>query len=380
MDIPDLLNGVNGAELLEPNEKDREYIRKYKEIQLGIDPDEPAFVITPRQLFTIEKMLPEFTDKVAKELGKTGKDGEWEVGPMVSILAKALLEESTKYATWISKEITKGSSEKDKLCVCELCAGAGVTTSKIFIEAKKNKFKNINIHAVDKSIESISIAYLLFRTQDISCKLITDCRDLDTMITDFDGVALMYSDAQTYLEGLSSNIKYDALVSENGISYFPRAILDKILEDAKDHLRTNSGIYISSLDPNLTIDLSKIFLLKEIFTGGNKAEQYRLRSQKTGEDYGITKDGKVTKFLSVEAGMEIDFMNYLLKHNLPEFLRYMRALSKATTVAKNLKNEIFSPLEQISSSLSEIYGVSPEVIQKYPKLQKSPCNAIGVKI
>ena len=69
MDIPDLLNGVNGAELLEPNEKDREYIRKYKEIQLGIDPDEPAFVITPRQLFTIEKMLPEFTDKVAKELG-----------------------------------------------------------------------------------------------------------------------------------------------------------------------------------------------------------------------------------------------------------------------------------------------------------------------
>jgi len=58
----------------------------------------------------------------------------------------------------------------------------------------------------------------------------------------------------------------------------------------------------------------------------------------------------------------------------------MRAVSKATAVAKNLKNEILSPVEEITSSLSEIYGVPAEAIQKYPKVEKSPCNAIGVKV
>jgi len=380
LDITDILNGVDGAELLKPNEKDREYMRAYKRIQLGMDPNEPAFVITPRQFFAIEEILPEFTEKVAKELGLNSKDGEWEAGPMVAILAKALLEEGTKYATWISKEIVRGSSERNKLSVCELCAGVGATSSKIYIEAKKNGFKNVQIHAVDKSVESLSIAYLVFRTQGIPCVLLEDSKKLSEIPSNFDGVVLIYSDAQTYMEGLDSNIKYDDLVSENGISYFPRKIHDKVLKDAKDHLNPNSGIYISSLDPNLTIDLSKVFLMKEVFTGGNKAEQYRLHSEKTGEEYGITKDGRVTKFLSVEAGMEIDLMNYLLKHDLPEFLRYMRAVSKATAVAKNLKNEILSPVEEITSSLSEIYGVPAEAIQKYPKVEKSPCNAIGVKV
>jgi len=349
LDITDILNGVDGAELLKPNEKDREYMRAYKRIQLGMDPNEPAFVITPRQFFAIEEILPEFTEKVAKELGLNSKDGEWEAGPMVAILAKALLEEGTKYATWISKEIVRGSSERNKLSVCELCAGVGATSSKIYIEAKKNGFKNVQIHAVDKSVESLSIAYLVFRTQGIPCILLEDDKKLSEVPSNFDGVVLIYSDAQTYMEELDSNIKYDDLVSENGISYFPREMHDKVLKDAKDHLNPNSGIYLSSLNPNLTNDPSKIFLMKEVFTGGNKAEQYRLYSEKTGEEYGITKDGRITKFLSVEAGREVDLMNYLLKHNLPEFLRYMRALSKATTVAKNLKNEIFSPLEQISS-------------------------------
>lgn len=380
IDISDLLEGVEGAELLKPNEKDKEYMRAYKRIQLGIDPNEPAFVITPRQLFAIEEILPEFTEKVSKELGLNGKDGEWEVGPMVSILAKALLEESTKYATWMSREIVRGSSERNKLSVCELCAGAGVTSSKIYIETKKNGFKNVQIHAVDKSVESLSIAYLVFITQGIPCVLLEDSKKLSEIPSNFDGVVLIYSDAQTYMEGLDLNIKYDDLVSENGISYFPRKIHDKVLKDAKNHLNPNSGIYISSLDPNLTIDLSKVFLMKEVFIGGNKAEEYRLHSEKTGEEYGITKDGRVTKFLSVEAGREIDLMNYLLKHDLPEFLRYMRAVSKATAVAKNLKNEILSPVEEITSSLSEIYGVPAEAIQKYPKVEKSPCNAIGVKV
>lgn len=149
-------------------------MRAYKRIQLGMDPNEPAFVITPRQFFAIEEILPEFTEKVAKELGLNSKDGEWEAGPMVAILAKALLEEGTKYATWISKEIVRGSSERNKLSVCELCAGVGATSSKIYIEAKKNGFKNVQIHAVDKSVESLSIAYLVFRTQGIPCILLED--------------------------------------------------------------------------------------------------------------------------------------------------------------------------------------------------------------
>jgi hypothetical protein len=130
IDIPDLLEGVDGAEVLEPNEKDREYMREYKRIQLGIDPSEPAFVITPRQLFAIEEILPKFTEKVAKELGLNGKDGEWEVGPITSILAKSLSAESSKYSTWIAEEIAK--AEKNNLLVCDLCAGSGTTSAKIY--------------------------------------------------------------------------------------------------------------------------------------------------------------------------------------------------------------------------------------------------------
>jgi len=45
-----------------------------------------------------------------------------------------------------------------------------------------------------------------------------------------------------------------------------------------------------------------------------------------------------------------------------------------------LKNGTLSPVQQITSSLSEIYGVPAEAIQRYPKVEKSPCNAIGVKV
>jgi len=374
MDIPDLLNGVNGAELLEPNEKDREYIRKYKEIQLGIDPDEPAFVITPRQLFTIEKMLPEFTDKVAKELGKTGKDGKWDVGPITSILAKSLSAESSKYSTWIAENIAKTS--KNNLLVCDLCAGSGTTSAKIYIESKKQG-KNIQIHSVDKSVESLSISCLMCRSQSVPCILIKCSKELGKVPNNFDGVVLIYYDAQTYMRDLDEDIKYDDITSESGISYFPREVHKKVLEDTKQHLNDNAVIYLSSLNPDLTVKLDMLFLAKEVLLGGNVAK-YERRIKKGAKPYIISDDQRIRKIMTTEVGREYEFMNYLLKHDQSLFLGYMRAVMSITKAAKDMHDVFQSPVNKVHQDVVNVYNISEKDIEEYPTDYGSPADVIKI--
>mgnify|MGYP003736260561 CR=1 FL=1 len=376
IDISDLLGGVDGAELLKPNEKDREYMRAYKRIQLGIDPNEPAFVITPRQLFAIEKILPEFTEKVAKELGLSGNVGGWEVGPINSILAKSLSAESSKYSTWIAEEIAK--TEKNNLLVCDLCAGSGTTSAKIYTEAKKQG-KNIQIHSIDKSVESLSISLLLCVSQDIPCILINGSKELGQIPDNFNGVVLIYSDAQTYMSDLDENIKYDNITSESGISYFPREVHKKVLEDSKKHLNDNATIYLSSLNPDLTVKLDMLFLAREVLLGG-RARKYEKRINMGAKPYIVSEDQRIRKIMSIEAGREYDFMNYLLKHDQSSLLGYMRAVMNITKAAKDLHKVYQSPVNKVHHDVIDVYDVSEEDIEKYPTDYGSPADVIKIKL
>ncbi len=385
IDIPDLLEGVDGAELLEPNEKDKEYARICKEVQMGIDPNEPAFVITPRMVSVIEKMLPEFADKVAKTLKLNGKDdGKWEVGSMIAILAKSLTVESNRYETWIAKRIAQEARGKESLLICDLCSGTGATSSMLYFESKKAGIKNVQIHAVDKSVESLSIAYLVFRTQGIPCILLEDNKKLSEIPSDFNGVVLIYSDAQTYMDNIDETIEYDNVVSSNGISYFPREIHDKVLRDTKKHLKENSGVYIVSVHKNLTVDVNKLALMKEIFTSnGKKADEYAKRIQNGQPEYIMSKskDGNpvVTRLMSVEAGRNIDFINYLLRRDFPAFLGYMGGVMKSMDTIKGLPKVVHSPVEEIKDSVYQIFDNNVKT-QFYPQAVGSPCDVIEIRM
>ncbi len=102
-----------------------------------MDPEEKAFVLTPRMFFEIEKILPSFTNKVAQSLELGDKTRVWEASPILSILAKSLLEESTKYSTWIAQKISEKTTNNELIKICDLCSGAGITSSKIYLELKR---------------------------------------------------------------------------------------------------------------------------------------------------------------------------------------------------------------------------------------------------
>ena len=215
--------------LLDPNPQDQKYINKFKEIQLGISINERALVLTPRMLFTIEEILPDIGKRLEHQLYKQNIRNSWDVSPILPILSKSLLEESTKYSSWIYKRIALQHASDGSPLICDLCSGAGITSSKVFIELKNRGIKRVQIHAVDNSIESLSASSLLFYTQGIPFTLLTDVKYINTIPYDYDGVVLIYSDITEYMEMLDSNVKYSSVVSENGISYFPIEIHNKIL-------------------------------------------------------------------------------------------------------------------------------------------------------
>lgn len=363
--------------LLEANSRDKQYIENYKKVQLGINPEEDTFVLTPRIFFEIERLLPEFTRQVASTLDLETKTRIWEASPILSILAKSLMEESIKYSTWIAKRIAlKGDKSKPHI-VCDLCSGAGITSSKVYKELKKDGFKNIQIHGVDNSIESLAVSYLVFKTQDIPCVLLNNYEKVKDIPADWNGIALIYGNAETYMGSIDESIKYSDIMSENGISYFSKEKHNKVLEDSKKHLAKGGGIYLSSLNPSLSVDLAKPFLIKEILTGKEKYQRY-LNNIKKGKPQYIISEGKIKRAMTEQTGRQIEFMNYLLRTDMVDFLKYMKGLSKATTAAKILTKEILSPVNTVEKDLQEIFNIKDTDISKYPEINGAPCDVIEI--
>lgn len=365
---------------LSPVKKDIEYFNDYKRIQLAIDPAETAFVLTPRMFFEIEKVLPSFTNKVAQSLELGGKTRVWEASPILSILAKSLLEESTKYSTWIAQRISEKTTNNELIKICDLCSGAGITSSKIYLELKKKGIRNVQIHGIDNSVESLSVSYLLFQTQNIPCTLLKNASYLGTIPEDYDGIVLIYADAEGYMADINKDILYNEVVSDNGISYFSQPKHEKVLKDTKNHLQKDAGIYLSSLNPKLTVKLSKTFLIEEILTGDKKSLSYLSRIENGKSQYEISKDGKIRKAMTIETGRQIEFMRLILKKDFLTFVKYMKGLTKATKAAEVLKDEILSPVNEVVDSISEIYEIPKDSISSYPRIVGSPCDVIEVKV
>ncbi len=157
---------------------------------------------------------------------------------------------------------------------------------------KKKGIKNVQIHGIDNSVESLSVSYLLFQTQNIPCTLLKDSSYLGTIPEDYDGIVLIYADAEGYMADIDKDILYNEVVSDNGISYFSQPNM-KVLKDTKNHLQKDAGIYLSSLNPKLTVKLSKTFLIGEILTGDKKSFlSYLSRIENGKSQYEISKDGE----------------------------------------------------------------------------------------
>lgn len=378
--IPNSLITAKERAVLSPVLEDLQYINDYKRLQLGVEGEERVFVLTPRMFFQIEKMLPDFTNKVAQSIELREKTRVWEASPILSILAKSLLEESTKYSTWIAQRISEKANGKESIKICDLCSGAGITSSKIYIELKKQGLKTVQIHGIDNSVESLSVSYLLFQSQGIPCTLLKNPDQISSIPEEYDGVVLIYADAEGYMGEIDKEVLYNDVVSDNGVSYFSQPKHDKVLRDTKNHLLQNAGIYLSSLNPKYTVKLSKPFLIREILTGEKKAQTYRTRIENGKPQYDISKDGRIRKAMTIETGRQIEFMRMLLRKDLFTFYKYMKGLSKATKAAEVLKDEILSPVNEVLDSISETFGIPKEVIISYPQIIGSPCDVIEAKV
>jgi hypothetical protein len=206
-----------------------------------------------------------------------------------------------------------------------------------------------------------------------------NAKELGKVPNNFDGVVLIYYDAQTYMRDLDEDIKYDDITSESGISYFPREVHKKVLEDTKQHLNDNAVIYLSSLNPDLTVKLDMLFLAKEVLLGG-RARKYEERMNMGAKPYIVSDDQRIRRIMTIEAGREYDFMNYLLKHDQSSLLGYMKAVMSITKAAKDMHKVYQSPVNKVYQDVIDVYDVSMEDIEKYPIDYGSPADVIKIKL
>jgi len=361
-------------EMLQLTPKDQEYVGIYKEIQLGISKSEPAFVLTPTQFSAIGTLL---TSKL-EEIYPQNNDEKriWGAVPILSIVAKGLVEESTKYSTWISSKIAEESKEKESVLICDLCSGAGITSAKMYIELKKAGVKHIQMHAVDNSPESLVAACLLFQTQNIPYTLLDSIEEMKTVPTEYNGIVLIKADAIRYMDNIDQSIKYDHMVSENGISYFVQGEFDKVMTDTKAHLKERASIYIASLNPKLIVKLDPLFLVSQILGKRDRVKEYEERIKRGEEQYETSKEGKISRALTIETGRQLMLMRKLFREDFSEFIKYMGALLKATKAARTLIKEIKTPVQEVD--ISKVYP--NKTIDKYPGIPGSPCDVIGFKV
>ncbi len=379
---------VKKQDAFDLSKKDLAYVEKYRKLQLReTDGNYNHFILTPRHRKEIVDLLPTITENLYKELTVTDEVvTKWPESTISAILSKGLILESVKYSQHIGKSVSqllKDShlSQKDDMKICDLCVGTGITSSQLWSEFKNTlPNKNLQIHAVDNSIESIAASMCLFETQKIPYLVLKNIENLSEIPKDFNGIVLITTDAIEFLESHKpDDVAYDASVSENGISYFTPEKHKKALDLMVKSTNNDGIIGISSLDPNLTVNLDKKFLLREIITGSNKFEEYSKKIETGKEKQYEIKEGEIKKAMTKETGGQIELLNNLLKTDLPTFISYMKGLSSATKAAKVLVSEIKSPINETKQYINEQYP-NWEFINEQWNIENAPCNVMIVKI
>lgn len=364
--FPDLINRLA--------EKQQKYKEAYEPAPyIGKEKDPNYFFLSLEAYQEIIDQMPAVRSAIIEELSSNNPSvvEKWKQG-IESILFKALISESIKYGQWIAEDIAKENSQKEHLQILELCTGAGITTTMLYLERlNQSPEASTQIISVDNSFESIACASLVASSLGIQCKVCTP-ESLDQVSEEFNGIVYVIDDAAQFTERLrEKNIHFDTVVSDNGISYFPEEIHKDVLS-LLHQLYPESPLYISSLKNGKSVELGLPFKIQGIIQGS------RFLIKESEQQYD-ERNGIIVKTYTPETRAFFYLANRML-HNkqggIKDLRKLLSILSSATKSSQDLNSAIESPVSY-TKEVAEQIGLSLQ--KNFPESEKAPCE-VGVFI
>jgi hypothetical protein len=347
---------------------------------------------------------------------------------------------SNSNSTAKSNSTTNTDRTRNNLIIREICTGAGLSTALMWIEIQKifNQITNstssdqtkisdqskssesgssannadapkkvlnsskpssstnlipITIISTDNALESVVMSAILMSVFEIPHVIVGG--QIPEELLHFPGVVLQYMDAERALANEKNRgFKYDCIVSDHGISYFPAHVHDEILKDIIQLLEPNSCIQICGLEPNVKVSLDYMHMVKSILFGkGNQRNNYKsLRQQRQQKEeiknekviYDIEQESHrstIKAFYTDETASLFDMLHsFILTKNLniPLFVQYIRTIINIVKTTKELGGEIQSPIKRTRDQVRSL--LKKEIKQEDVSVKIVPAFEKGSRV
>ncbi len=375
---------IGGVEVytVELNEEEKEEIRRQQEefkpiYRRFMTDEENPFFLSPDTYNTLIGLVPSYFEDLRGKLETTDTLEEWELRNIGAILGKALIPDSIaptlENAQRVGKDIERFHQEGERIRVRELCGGAGLSTVMTWKEGRRQTDAPMTFISTDNALESITTSAILLSSLDIPHVIVQG--EIPADLLDFDGVVLQYMDAGRAVSFESArNYKYDFVISDHGVSYFPEQLHDTAVGNSLDLLDQYGVMYICGLEPDVTIDLDYPFMIKEIlFGGGKRRREYEaIRAERQADIergdrdpstavYDIEKEGgdrvALTAFYTKESAGLYDMLHSFLLtkgRDVRRFVQYIRAISDIVKTTRELGVEVQSPVSHTVEAVDRV--------------------------
>lgn len=334
---------------------------------MGAEGQDPFF-LAPETYRTLVSLIPLYFDLARERLDQGDTLEGWELRNIGAISGKAIIPDSIaptmENARRVGQDVERFQKGAERVRIRELCTGAGLSTVMTWREIMRNREGGLTIVTSDNALESIVASALLLSSQGIPYRIVG--AEVPDELLSFDGVVLQYMDVGRAVAGENSRgFKYDYVVTDHGVSYFPEQIHDRVVGNALEMLNGYGAMYVCGLEPDVTVELDYPKMIKEIMLGGGtRRREYEAIRAERAEDvrigdrdgtelfYDVTKLAgdrvAVTAFYTQETGGLYDMLHGLLlgggERNFGEFLGYIKAIVGVVRTTKELGGEIQSPV------------------------------------
>jgi hypothetical protein len=338
---------------------------------------EDPFFLSPDTYNTLIGLVPSYFEDLRGKLEITDTLEEWELRNIGAILGKALIPDSIaptlENAQRVGRDIEQFHQEGERIRVRELCGGAGLSTVMTWKEGRRQTDAPMTFISTDNALESITTSAILLSSLDIPHVIVQG--EIPADLLDFDGVVLQYMDAGRAVSSESArDYKYDFVISDHGVSYFPEQLHDTAVGNSLDLLDKYGVMYICGLEPDVTIDLDYPFMIKEIlFGGGKRRREYEaIRAERQADIergdrdpstafYDIEEEGgdrvALTAFYTKESAGLYDMLHSFLLtrgRDVRRFVQYIRAISDIVKTTRELGVEVQSPVSHTVEAVDRI--------------------------
>ena len=372
-----IFEGIEISEIIDSLQKmQTDYKQEYNPIPYEGKGNDPNYFFLSLQAYQeIINRIPEVRTMILTAIGKLDDAQiiqKWKQG-IESILFKALVAESVKYSQWIAEYISQETIEKPHVKILELCTGAGITTTMLYLERlNRSNDAKTQIVSVDNSIESVACAILIASSFGIPCQI---CRpvSLSSIDSNYNGIIFVIGEVEKFIENMGENEQYNAVVSDNGISYFPQSVHNNILETVKRKLGA-VPIYLSSLENGKSVKLKLPFEIKGVFQG----EKFRTRPE---EEY-IEENGIISETYTRESKAFFVLANKMLKNGLKgikDLKMFLDILSNVTRTSQDLNKEMTTPVSKAIKDIETGNLAGFKISETFPNNPKAPCQAVILK-